>query len=379
MRDYIIIPALLTCLLLTVTVSAEDAYPDPEGAYRTARDLAHNGDYQQAIDIYTRLLRDHPENADYLLGAGQTYLWQGRPAAAIPLLEKGMALAPDYEDIYRALASAYENSGQPQKARAIYYRAEARFNTPDWAVLGLKRQQRRNKPVLSLQLSNRLATLSNNPDDWRDTTVTARAKYNNGRQMAFSYTNSARFGLADDTIAAETYLPIDKDNLVYAELRYSNSHRVLPEYAAHLQWTHEFAGGWGIIGGYKRVEYTESGVHLIDLGAEYYFSNYRAAYTAVVSESDNAGGALSHRFQLGYTFDSMSNIQLAVTTGSEVEKPVNASSIIKTDFTTLALWGEVLLNRRWTLIYAAGYTDLQINNSRSSNRRFFDLGIRYTF
>lgn len=379
MHNHAVIPVLLTCLLVSVTAAAENGYPDPEAAYRSARDLSHSGNYQQAIDIYTRLLQDHPDNPDYLLGAGQTYIWQGRPAAAIPLLEKGIETAPDYEDIYRALARAYANNRQPQRARSIYRKAMSQFNEPDWAAQGLKEFRQTNRPILSLQLSNRLETLSNNSNDWRDTAISARIRYENGSQYNLSYVNSERFGLADDTLAAETWLPVNKDNTVYGELRYSNSHKVLPEYSIHLQWNHAFPGGWGITGGYRRVNYSESGVHLIDLGAEYYFSNYRIAYTSYISDSDSAGGALSHRIQLGYTFDSMSNIQLAVATGSEVEKPVNASSIIKTDFTTATFWGEILLNRQWTFIYAAGYTDLTVNSKTSSNRKFFNLGIRYTF
>jgi len=368
-----------TFLFISISVCAEGDYQDPETAYKAARELTNNGDYRQALVIFTRLLEQHPDNADYLLGAGQVYTWQGQPNAAIPLLEQGITVAPDYEDIYRALARAYENSRQMQKARAIYRRAITRFNSPDWAVMGMQKYQQTERQAFSLKLAYRLETLSNNSHDWRDTTVSARVKYDSGRQISFSYVNSNRFGLADDTIAAETYLPINESNLVYGELRYSNSHQVLPEYSVYLQWTHSFAGGWGVIGGYKRVNYTESGVHLIDIGTEYYFSNYRAAYTSVISESDTAGGALSHRFQLGYTFESLSNIQLALATGSEVEKPVSASSIIKTDFTTVTLWGEIMLSRKWALDYAGGYTQLEVNNSAGSNRRFINLGIRYTF
>ena len=370
---------LLACLLLPGIVTAAGRYADPDAAYRDARKAAVNGAYQQAIDIYTGLLQQHPDNPDYLLGAGQAYLWQGKPAAAIPLLVKGMALAPDYEDIYRALSQAYENNRQPQQAAALYKQAMARFKQPDWAVQGLKQHQKASRPVLSLKLSNRLETLSNNKNDWRDTEVKARLKFDDGRQFSISYVNSARFGLVDNTMAAETYLPVGEHNTVYGELRYSNSHHVLPEYSVHLQLTHSFSNGLGLIGGYKRINYTESGVHVIDLGAEYYFSNYRAAYTAYISNSDTAGGALSHQFQLGYTFPSMSNIQLAVATGSEVEKTVNASSITRTDFTTITFWGETILTPNWSFIYAAGYTALKVNNFISSDRRFFELGLRYTF
>ena len=227
------------CLLIAISVHAESDLDDPEAAYKNARELTYAGDYQKAMQIYTRLLEKYPDNADYLLGAGQAYTWQDQPQAAIPFLEKAIAVAPDYEDVYHALAQAYENTRQAQKARAIYRQAITRFNEPDWAILGLKKYQQADRPVYSMRLAYRLESLSNNGHDWRDTAVSARAKYDNGKQFSFAYVNSSRFGLADDTVAAETYLPINESNLVYGELRYSNSHQVLPEYSVHLQWTRD--------------------------------------------------------------------------------------------------------------------------------------------
>lgn len=340
---------ILACLVLPGVNFAAEPETDPEAAYRNARRLSFDGQYRQAIAIYSRLLAEHPDNPDYLLGMGLAWLWSGDPAQAIPWLEKGAGLAPDYEDLQRALARAREQNRQPKKS------------------------------VLSLKLANRLEYLSNNDHDWRDSSATLQAKYDDGRLAAISFVNSKRFGLEDNTVAAEAYLPVDDKNYIYGEIRYSGSHHVLPKTSLHLQLTHSFLGGWGVIGGYKHVKYTESGVNLIDLGAEYYYSNFRFGYTSIISDSNSAGGALSHRFQAGYTFESLSNIQFAVSTGSEVEKPVNARSIIKTDFTTYSLWGEILLNRSWTFHYALGYTDLTVNNINDSNRKFFNLGIQYHF
>lgn len=352
---------------------------DPEVEFLSARELSFNGRYEQAIQIFDRLLARFPDNADYLLGKGQALLWSGDTGNAIPLLQRGLELAPDYEDIYRALAQAHEKNNEPQQAVAIYRAAQLRFDSPPWSTQGINNSKRNMGTGIGARFFNNTEFLNNHRDNWRDTGIGVTGRFDNGGQASLSLINSSRFDLSDNTVAAEAYLPVNDNNLFFTELRYSGSHKVLPEISAHLQLTHSFRNGWGLIGGYRRVEYSESGINLIDLGIEYYFGNYRVAYTSVLSDSNRAGGAFSHRFQAGYTFDSLSNIQLAVSSGSEVEKPINASSIINTDFTSITLWGETRLNRSWSFIYAAGFTDLTINDSRSSNRKSINLGVRYNF
>ena len=371
---------LLSIIFLSqLPAAAQTGSEDPETDFRTARELSFAGEYDRAIQIYNRLLEVYPQNADYLLGKGQALLWSGDAGGAIPVLEQGLELAPEYEDIYRALAQAHESNREPQQAAAVYRQARDKFGSPAWTTRGLVNASRDTGSGINLKLTNHMEYLSNHSEDWRDTTIAVTGNLDKSRQVTLTFTNSSRFGLIDNTVSAESYLPVNENNLLYAEIRYSGSHNVLPELSAHLQLAHSFRNGWGFIGGYKRVEYTESGVNLFDLGLEYYFGNYRVAYTSVISDSDTAGNALSHRFQAGYTFNSLSNIQLAVTTGAEVEKPVNARSIIKTDFTNISLWGEYRLNSNWTFIYAAGFTDLTVNNLRSSNRKSFNLGVQYNY
>ena len=368
------------CMAFAVQAAhAQETLQGPEAAYREARALGFAGDYDAAIAIYDELLASYPGNADYLLGKGQALLWRGDAAAAIPVLREGIATAPGYEDIYRVLAQASEANGQPGEARRVYQQAVTLFNAPGWATAGLAAERETGQPQYSLRLNNWMEFLSNNDNDWRDTSIAGLARFADGKQVMVSYVNTERFDLGDNTVAMEGYLPLNDRNLVYGELRYSGSHRVLPELSMHAQLTHRLPGGLGLIGGYKRVEYNEANVNLFDLGADYYIGDYRVSYTAIVSDSDTAGGALSHRFQAGYTFASLSSINLAVSTGSEVEKPFAAGSIIKTEFTNVAFWGEVLLNPAWSLLYSAGYTDLSVNNLNDSSRKQFSLGLQYNF
>ena len=372
--------ALVTAgLLAAITVMAQEPGYDPEAEYKHARELSYAGQYDAALQVYGRLLADHPDNADYLLGQGQALLWRGDAGPAAGVLRRVVELAPDYEDAYRALARAYEHAGQAEQAETVYAEARRRFNEPAWA-----REDRRVTVVarergLVLGVSNRQEFLSNHDDDWRDTGIAVTTDLASGAEVTLAYTNSSRFGFTDHTASGEVYLPVTDNGLLYAELRVSPGHEVLPGLSAHLQWEQMFGNGYGVIGGYKRVEYTGTRVNLFDLGGEYYFGNYRAAYTAVISDSNNAGGALSHRFQLGYSFESGGNLQLAVSTGSEVEKPLDAARILKTDFTNISAWGKTPIAPDWWLTWAAGYTDLSVNDSNDSHRLQFTLGLDYHF
>ena len=60
-----------------------------------ARSCARAGRHQQALAEYDRLLAVDSNNVDWLLGKGQALMALGRPAEALPLLEKARAASPE--------------------------------------------------------------------------------------------------------------------------------------------------------------------------------------------------------------------------------------------------------------------------------------------
>lgn len=57
-------------------------------ALRSANEFKRGGHYDLAIRIYSELLNDQPGNGEALINRGECLLLDGKPALALPDLEK---------------------------------------------------------------------------------------------------------------------------------------------------------------------------------------------------------------------------------------------------------------------------------------------------
>ena len=118
--------------------AALKADPDnPELVYQLARQLSLLERTADAAKQYARIVAVYPDNADYLLGQGQNFLWGGQAQRAIAPLRRAMRVAPAYQDVQRTLAQALTAAGRSAEARNLYTRALQRFGQPAWARQGI--------------------------------------------------------------------------------------------------------------------------------------------------------------------------------------------------------------------------------------------------
>lgn len=218
--------------------------------------------------------------------------------------------------------------------------------------------------------------LKHNPDDWIDTRVEALHKFADRTLATGAVTESQRYGQRDSTVSLGGYYPLAARTTAYAEVGVSGTHRVLPKDSEYLQLTQSFGAGWGVLGGYKHVDYNSTRVEIGDLTLEKYFSSYRAAFTAFPSHSSTAGNATSYRVQLSryYGDDEQSNVQLVLVKGTEVDKPTGVDQVVATEVKSGALFGRHWLDRSWSLTWSVGRT-LQ----EAATRNSASLGLRYRF
>lgn len=216
--------------------------------------------------------------------------------------------------------------------------------------------------------------LSNHPSEWTDTTAELLHKFGERKLLIGRITASERFGLRDTTASLAGYYPLGERTTFYAEAAASGTHRVLPRDSLHLQLAHSIGGGWGVIGGVKRLHYNTTTVDIADLAVEYYFSDFRVALTALPSRSSSAGEATSYRLQFGYYYGEENNVQLAFASGDEVDKPTGIGAVVKTTVRSTALYGRHWFARDWALTYTLGHT-----RQGESRRDAAGLGLRYRF
>lgn len=82
--------------------------------------LARNRDYQGAIQAYTKVLDQSPNNVQALSGLGQVYIRLQQFNDAVPILEKAARLNPNDKEAYYNLGMAYERTKDFAKAADSY-------------------------------------------------------------------------------------------------------------------------------------------------------------------------------------------------------------------------------------------------------------------
>ena len=149
---------------------------------------------------------------------------------------------------------------------------------------------------------------------------------------------------------------------------------MLPQYLLHLQLAHALGGGWGAIGGLKRLRYDTATVSVADLTLEYYFADFRVALTALPSHSSSAGSAAALRLQGGWYYDGESNVQLVHASGDEVDQPTGVGAVVKTSVRSTVLYGTQWLGRDWAFTYTLGRT-----HQGDTTRDAAGIGLRRRF
>ena len=266
---------------------------------------------------------------------------------------------------------------QSLRLRAAVLGAAIAAATTCLGAAGAEPAQAKTEPTRAhseIALGQARETLSNNPQDWKDTQLELLHQFAPRKLLIGRATSSERFGLHDDTLGLSGYYPLGARTTAYAEVSASSTHRVLARDALHLELAQSLAQGWGIIGGLRHVSYDSTEVDSAYLTLERYFSDYRVALTAYPSHSRTAGSAASYRLQFSRYYGDENNIQLMMVRGTEVDKPTGIDQVLAMSVRSVALFGRHWLTREWGLAYGIGYTV-----QGESTRRAASLGLRYRF
>lgn len=400
---------------------------NPQLVFELARNLSFRSRSVEAARHFARLLKLYPDNADYLLGQGQNFLWGNEPQRALAPLRRALKLAPRYQEVYQALGQALAATGRRAEAGEIYAQALRRFNRPQWSIDALAAIDAPAAPAApaasppapaaaaepapvivttapqpadsllqprvettpglapsassesairrnSIELGHSHETLSTNPDAWRDTYAQYVHQFAPRTAAIGRITESSRFGLDDTTALAAGYLPLGDKTTLFIEATLSPTHRVLPLHTLHAQLNRALADGWGIQGGLKHLTYNNTAVDVLDFTVERYFGAFRAAWTITPSRSDTAGSASAQRLQFGYYYGDGNAVQLLLASGREVDKPVAVDSVIATDVRNVSLFGQHALSPAWVFVYGLGYTE-----QGATVRKAVNAGLRFRY
>ncbi len=229
-------------------------------------------------------------------------------------------------------------------------------------------------PPVQVEVGYVHEVLSNGSPDWREEYLDFKKIYAPRTILYGTLRLAERFGLSDSEFTLGGYYPLDSHWTAIVEGSLSPSHNVLPSWSAMGQLYRDLGGGWGMQFGLRHREYTASTVDMDTLMIERYWEDYRAAYTATVSQISGAGSVWSHTLQINYYASDRSTVGLILSAGQEAESAgpgvVLVSTVRSADFIA-ALW----LNHDLAVTIGIGVHD----QAPFYTRTRMQLGLRWQF
>jgi len=296
-----------------------------EAQYARARAHANAGQPELALAEYSALLARAPGDADVLLGRGLVFSRLERWPEAEADLTAAAQAAPDYADVWAALANLYRWTDRPGQARDAYERLIAL--EPDNDAHRQARAQltavqpRAASPDAAIAAGyDWLATLSSNwlevgdTPRWNEQTVSVRHYMARG-SLAFETLRAHRFAQTGHAWALDGY--VNLWNGAYANLRYQRapSARLFPANAGRVELYQSLGRGWELSLSDDVLGFAER-VNIYGVGIARYTGNFyvQLRHQNIVSNgARSSGDRLLGRYY--YRGDADSYLELRVNRG----------------------------------------------------------------
>jgi YaiO family outer membrane protein len=197
-------------------------------------------------------------------------------------------------------------------------------------------------------------SLSNDAPDWTNTHLSITHQFAKRQSVSLDLARISRFGLSDETLTLSAYTPAGSKTTLFFEAMKSRDHNFLARDSVQAQLLQSFDEGFGATVGVRHARYESSNVTIGEITLEKYFSDYRAAFSVLPSHSTTAGNATSYRLSFARYYGERSNVQIAVSRGTELERANALLPIIATDVRSVTLYGRHAFDSAWAFDYALG-------------------------
>jgi|GEM_PF-3375224 len=358
-------------------VAGAEGVLDPESTYKQARAALHASNFGIAGRLFENLVRQFPDNADFLLGLGQARLAAGENESAIAVLEEARRLAPRYLDVLQVLTSAYLANGDDTAARAT--RVAAAKIAPDAAWLQARVPAAVVVPQdggLTVAMAT-AATRTERNDTWHESVINMEYRWSRTSIVGFRAARSQRFGRRDSLYEIYGSLPLSPRIIVTGRGLHSPSHRVRHKNGALADVSMLLAKGWVVTVGGGRTRYNSGPSDKGALTIERYFSDYRLAYTAMAVKPDGGPWSPVQRLSGSWYYGGDNRLNFNFAAGEETDESVIGTSSLAFDTWGVGLGGRHWFTARFAVDYSVGYEGLESSRGDHLDRTTFYAGIAF--
>ena len=363
-------PRWLSALLITAALAAAPALAcDPalqaviaEHPERSddrdalARSCARAGRFDEALGHYDLLLAVDGNNPDWLLGKSQALSALGRAPEGLPLLERGRAIAPAYEDIWHANVNAFEAAGEPERARALAREAEQAFPQAAWP----RDKQAAITRMLLLEEGTRLSValshenLSGGRPSWQGATIDIEQPLEDSLRLLAGLHLEERFDTQDEQFSLGLVDRIGKNWSWGINADAAANAEILPEWSLTAEVGRMIGRDSSIGLRARHAEYQTVKVDTLAATLEQYAERFRVAYTLTGSRPTDIDWSFGHTLRVAHDYEYGSHVTLALGYGEEAET-IAPGVVQVTDVRSIAVLGVHWRTAAWGLAWEAGW------------------------
>lgn len=349
---------------------------DTDARHALARAYLRAGEIEAADREFRALLARDPDNADWLLGCGQSLLALGRPEEAALLLERARSTAPAYEDVWRVELAALEAADRTARAVDLLDRAVLQFPGSDWPVT--RRHALRERELLRrgtrASLSSSYEHLSDGKGEWRTLALDFDRPLRRALRLFFGLHAEERFGQRDEQLAVGLLRRSGQGWTAAIAGDLSPGATVLPQSSLQLEIGRPVAGSLSFTARARHARHATVDVDVLVATLESGRGSYRAAYTLAATRPSDLETSFGHSVRLSRDYGTGSHVNLALAHGEEAET-VAPGQVLVTRNTTIALHGIHWRSAAWGAAWEIAYHE----QGDLYHRLRFRLGLEHRF
>lgn len=304
-----------------------------------ARVHGYIGDDAAALRDLDALRHEHPYDVDYALARARILARQGRDDEALADLRHAVALAPEYEEVWRlflVLLSRDQDEISRSEYESVSREAAMRFPGADWWQIA----EPADTESWTVVVGAGHEELDSGLPSWNQQFVEVSRDCGNWGRYRAGIARHERFDNSDTSVMLGGDTCFASEWSAGLDVTLVDNAYFLPEtgYSAYVSRT--FQDGWVFSLRYRRREYETATVGSAIGTVEKYLGEFRFAYTLGLSHLYGASDSVNHGLTVNWYFSDISSIGLSLNTGEEAE------SIGPGQVLTMEVRGAALVGRR---------------------------------
>lgn len=322
---------------------------------RRAQVLGYNGDNDAAMEALSELHRQYPQDVDYLFARAQLLARQERDREALDDLRQAVALAPDYEDVWKlrhkVLSRQYDEVAQFE-LQALLRDVAVHFPRADWWRTTESDAVARWTVLIGAGHEN----LSNGAPSWKQQFVEVSREQDSEGNYRLGLARDERFDDSDLTIRVAGEYSFASDWLAGFDLNTASDPTFQPGLGYGGFVSRSMLSGYVVSLRYGRREYETVTVGSTTAGLERYIGDFRFAYALGLSHLHGASNSMNHNATVNWYYNERASVGVSLNSGEEAEA-IGPGQVLQTDVRGISVNGRHQLTDRFGLQWWLGLHD----------------------